>query len=338
MNEKLQFSWGHIFAFLALIVVAYVSFVGFTYLTNGNFENAAIGMSVTLILYAIFFIGAQQLKASGRNMSRKIILERIFIFGSPIIFIGGMISMSHFWTVTSRNDEIVAVFTKSIEEAKQLFSDYESYSNQRIDAYEKTLNRIIINQTTDKKSFNNAGFNENREVDIQKKNMVETLQLKLLSQNYDDLKTVAVEWIDHANQGASTLNVFLLGNTQEIKSALNDWETQLKEFSAKELSNEAILAEVPQFNSDGAKSAIGGIESLTNLFTTQRFPTFAAIIFGIVIYLMLLFPYLLQDRHTKSVYRLIGNEQSQQTQKRSKHKQKESDELEYEEDTDYPIF
>ena len=65
MNEKLQFSWGHIIAFLALIAVSYISFVGFTYLTNGNFTFALIGMGITDIVYILFFIGAQQMKASG---------------------------------------------------------------------------------------------------------------------------------------------------------------------------------------------------------------------------------------------------------------------------------
>lgn len=351
MNEKLQFSWGHIIAFLALIAVGYISFVGFTYLTNGNFAYAAIGMSVTLILYIIFFIGAQQMKASGQKMSRKIIWERIFIFGSPIIFIGGMISMSHFWTVKSQNDQIVGVFTESINGAKQLFSDYETYSNQRIDAYERNLNTIIANKSTDQESYRKAGFEDDK-ANIQKKNMVETLRLQLLSQNYDSLKVVAVKWIDEASKGASTWNVFLLGNTREIKSALNDWDNQLKEFSDKGLSNEAILTEVPKFSSNGAQTAITGIESLTASFTTQKFPTLAAIIFGIVIYLMLLFPYFLQDRHTKSVYRLIGDEHSQQakhhrsktpkrhTQERDEDNESEDDtvELHLEEDDDYPSF
>ena len=110
MNETLKFSWGHIIAFLALIAVSYISFVGFTYLTNGNFSYALIGMFLTDMIYLGVFIGAQLLKASGRKMRRKIIWERILVFGSPIIFIAGMISMSHFWTVKSREETIVENF------------------------------------------------------------------------------------------------------------------------------------------------------------------------------------------------------------------------------------
>lgn len=301
MNEKLQFSWGHIIAFLALIAVSYISFVGFTYLTNGNFTFALVGMGITDIVFILFFIGAQQMKASGVKMKLKIIWERIFIFGSPIVFIAGMISMSHFWTVKSQNDEIVSTFTTSINEARQLFSDYENYSNARIENYEKGLNRIIANKESDKRTFIEAGFEDNK-ANIQKDNMVETLRLQLLSQNYDSLQNVAIKWIDKAGHGASTWNVFLLGNTREIKEALGNWENQLKSFSAKEMSNESITGTVDHFQSNGAKNAIAGIDSLTNSFTTKKTPKPAAFIFGIVIYFMLLFPYFLQERHTKSSY------------------------------------
>lgn len=311
MNEKLQFSWGHIIAFLALIAVSYISFVGITYLTNGDFTFALIGMGITDIVYILFFIGAQQMKASGVKMRRKIIWERIFIFGSPVIFIAGMISMSHFWTVKSRNDEIVKQFITSINNSKQLFDDYEYYSDLRIQNYDKMLALFIADPVNYQTKFKAAGLNSSYP-EIQRKNMVETLKLELRSENYDSLKNSAIKWIDNASNGANTWNVFLMGNTKEIKSALSKWENQLKSFSYKEMSNESLLGDVPRFSSNGVQNAINGIDSLTASFTTQRFPTLAAIIFGLMIYLMLLFPYILQDRHTKSIYRLIGKEGGRQ--------------------------
>lgn len=319
MNEKLQFSWGHIIAFLALIAVSYVSFVGFTYLTNGNFTFALIGMGITDIVYILFFIGAQQTKASGVKMKRKIIWERIFIFGSPVIFIAGMISMSHFWTVRSQNDKIVETFKNSIKSSRQLFSDYEEYSNQRINSYQNILTQIIVNKSSNPQAFKKAGFDEFKAT-VQRDNMVETLRLQLLSQNYDSLKTVANKWINDATQGASTWNVFLLGNTREIKDALGNWENQLKSFSAKEMSNESMIRDIDHFQSNGVKNAISGIDSLTSAFTTQKFPTSAAIVFGLIIYVILLFPYFIQERHSKSPYtNLISKKKRVNTVKLEMH-------------------
>ena len=320
MNKTLKFSWGHIIAFLALIAVSYISFVGFTYLKNGNFTIALIEMGITDLFYIFVFIGAQQLKASGVKMKRKIIWERILLFVSPLIFIVGMISMSHFWTVRSRDQLIVEQFSNSIESAKQLFDDYEDYSNKRIEKYESTLNNIIGSQYSKPDLFKNAGFQRGK-TDVQKANMVETLRLQLLSTNYYNLKNKAIKWIDEANQGASTWNVFLLGNTREIKSSIAEWENQLKSFSAKEMTNESLTAqyftkdqyqrgdifdEEEKFISIGAKKAIDGIDGLTSAFTKPELPNVYAIVFGIILYFMLLFPYLIQERHSKSSYKTIG--------------------------------
>lgn len=304
MNEKLKFSWSHIIAFLALIAVSYISFMGFTYLTNGDFIFALIGMGVIDILYILVFIGAQQMKASGVKMRKKIMLERILIFSSPIVFIAGMIFMSHFWTVKSQNDQIVETFKNAINCSRQLFTDYETYSNQRIDSYQNNLTLIIENKKADPQTYKDAGFDKAKD-SIQRDNMVETLRLQLLSQNFTALKDAANKWIDDASEGANTWNVFLLGNTREIVDALRNWEDQLKAFSEKEMSNEALIQEVKHFQSDGSQSAIAGIDSMAESFTTQKSPTLTSVIFGIVIYLMLLFPYFLQDRHTKSLYKNI---------------------------------
>ena len=57
---------------------------------------------------------------------------------------------------------------------------------------------------------------------------------------------------------------------------------------------------------------------------------------------MLLFPYLLQDRHTKSVYRLIGDEKTNSNKnsikKNVNDNEEDQTELQLEEDSDYPTF
>lgn len=331
MNEHLGFVWGRVIAILALIAVAYTSFVGFTYMTNGDFIAAGIGTGIILLVYVVFFFGAQEMKATEKKFRRRIVWERVLIIGSPVVFLIGMIPVSHFWTVRAQNDEIVKQFNSSINGAKQLFTDYETYADNRMAAYEENLNH--------------AGSADGME-QYQKENRLTTLRLQLLSDNYSSLKKEATGWIDEANQGASTLNVFLLGNTREIKKAINDWYAQLRNFSDKRLSNEGIAGEVSSFSSQGAKIAISGIDGLTDAFTTPKSPNLAAYIFAIITYLMLLFPYFLQERHSKSIYRLIGTEKS----KRHRHVSEEQPEnfeieskpnvytLKQEKENDYPIF
>lgn len=324
MNEKLKFSWGHIIAFIAVIITSYIAFMGFTYLSDGNFTLAIILMAVTDILFILFFIGAQQMKASGENIRKKIVWERIFFFGAPVVFIAGMIAMSHFWTVHSREDEVVEGFTNAINGSKQMFNDYLEYSQNRIDKYDNTLADVIHNRFASPETYSAAGFkdiNNEKLADLQRENMVEVLKLQLLSPNFTALQDTAMAWIDDANQGASSWNVFLLGNTREIKAALLNWEEQLRAFTDYKLTNEEIIESVEPFTSDAARKAVDGINSLKDVFTSQAFPTWQAILFALVLYLMLIFPYLIQERHSKSWYRLIGNENSKSPQKhKNKHR------------------
>ena len=82
-NEKLRFSWGHIIAAVALVAVAYCTFVGMVYLLKGQFLlSGVITGVITLLIAALFFI-PQQLKATDHRFEKRIKWERAFIFFSP---------------------------------------------------------------------------------------------------------------------------------------------------------------------------------------------------------------------------------------------------------------
>ena len=305
LNQRLRFSWGHIFAFIAIILVGYTSFVGFTYLTRGNFIFGAIGMGVTVLVFIFVFITAQQLKASDYKISRKIKWERFLILISPLVFAAGMIAMSHFWTVQSQNDIVVSNFNNALNHGKGIFADYEKYADNRISKYDAELTQIIEARESNPELYLQAGFSPEIER-LQKENMVEVLRLQLYNSNYDSLKNLAVTWIDKANNGASAYNVFLLGNTREISQALTNWQKKLQGFTTKKLSNEELVNPVEEFKSNSGTAAAKEIDALGQSFTVQKFPTVYAIIFGVFIYFMMIFPYLIQERHSKSMYSLFG--------------------------------
>lgn len=310
MDEQLKFSWGHIIAFLALIFISYITFVGVVYQTDGDFTKAAITMVVVDVVLAVIFIGSQMAKATAHKFSKRIWLERIGICASPFIFIVCMLPYFHFWTVHSHNEEIIDNFTNAIKASNQMFTDYDDYANKRIGKYQSMLERVISNRSIHPEQFIACGFSAGKE-QIQKENMLKTLHLQLLSNNYDSLRTSANKWIESSSEGASTWNVFLLGNTKEIKSAIKDWNHQLCKFSEKKLSNEEFLDNQVKAFSESSQSlekVEKGLDDLTSLFTQKSFPNMVAIITAVLLYLAMLFPYILQDRHTKSTYRFFGME------------------------------
>lgn len=303
INETLKFSWGHIIAFVAIIIISYVSFMGLSYLTDGNFLLAGIGVIVVDMLLIVFFIGAQILKGTDEKFKRRIIFERILLFSAPFVFCAVMIPYSHFWTVFDRREKIESTFSSSLNSTKEMFGAYKSYAETRIKNYDAKLSK-------DKKLNT-----------VSRKNKIQALRVQLLSDNFKNLKEQSCQWIDQA-AGATVWNVFMLGNIHEIQEALRDWNSKLTSMSNKVLSDEPSGTNAFTSDDPSVAEARKNLSSLNELYTKRKAPTWIAILTGVFLMLMLLFPYVIQQRNTKSIYRLIGSEQDEFKQKERKTKKR----------------
>lgn len=316
MNEQLKFSWGHIISFLALIFISFVTFDGVVYFTDGDFKSAGIVMAVVDALLLLFFIGAQCLKATERRFASRIWFERFFVCLSPFAFAVLMLPFFHFWTVNGRSAEIVDEFTSAISASKGMFFEYEGYCAERLNNYDASLSAII--ESGNAKAISAVGFS-NDDKQVQKNFMLKTLRLQLLSANYTNLRDASVQWIEENDKGVSTFNVFLLGNISQIESAIKGWEMQLDSFSSKILSNEdnanALVGgpqtvKFSQFQSShNLDNVFTKLNRLTASFTTSDTPGLFAVMLAVLLYFALLLPYFLQNRHSKSRFRLFGSSQ-----------------------------
>lgn len=298
INETLKFSWGHIIAFIALIFISYLSFMGITYLTDGNFLYAGIGVLVIDVLIILFFIIPQILKGADEKFRRKIIFERILFFTAPIVFLIVMRPYAHFWSVFENKEKIEITFSESVKTVKGMFEAYEEYANSRIKGYDSKLSRKKTNALT-------------------RKNKVEALRLQLVDKNYIALKSSAFEWIDNAS-GATVWNVFMIGNIKKIEVALDQWNSTLVEFSTKKMIDEDSRISAFSSTDESVRLAKENLSGLRNMYTLKSKPNIMSFSIGLVLYILLLCPYIIQGRNTKSTYRLIGSERSPYMPKRSK--------------------
>lgn len=306
INETLKFSWGHIIAFVALIIISYLSFMGITYLTNGNFLYAGIGVLIIDVLIILFFIIPQILKGTDEKFRRKIIFERILFFSAPIVFLIAMWPYAHFWNVFENKDKIETTFSESIKTTKGMFESYEEYANSRIKAYDLKLAHSKINALT-------------------RKNKVDALKLQLIDKNYTSLKNSAFEWIDNAS-GATVWNAFMIGNIQKIENALDKWNSILVEFSSKKMIDEESETMAFSSNDESVKLAKEKLSSLRNIYTLSQRSNVTSILIGIVLYILLLFPYIIQSRNTKSTYRIFGSEKEVYTSSKVRKAHKNTNE------------
>lgn len=293
-NRTLRFSWGHIIAFLALIFITYIVYIGCVYLSGGSFLFSAIIAGVVVLSLFFTFIGAQLYKGVSKRFDRSLRRERFLVCLSIVAFIGAMIPYNHFWTIFDKRAEVEKQFSVAISSAQGIFSDYRTYSEKRIQTYEATLDSILHVSGSDARDLSSQAM---------KSTYLETLRLQLLSENTDSLEHVALSWIDKADSGASVWNCFLIGNVGQISEAIEGWCETLNEFSKPVLSNERRPGGV--IYSYGAKppafrSAMSGISSVKSIFTERRGLSFNTLWTGVFLYFMLLLPYLLQRRNEKA--------------------------------------
>lgn len=335
-NQTLKFSWGHIIAFVAVIFISYVMYMGDFYQNGGDFASASIKVGIIDLVLLATFIGAQIFKGTDEKFERSIIFERVLICLCPIVFVFAMFSYNHFWSVFEQRHEIESQFNSSIEGAKQMFVSYDKYAEGRIKTYESNLDNILIARTNgDASLYGKAGFTGIND-HLKKENYVHTLDLQLRSQNTDSLKLVANKWIEEANQGASVWNAFLVGNVKQISDAIRSWHKTLQDYSEAKLSNESIRGNVVSSFDENGKSieeATKGIDSLRNIYTKPTGVKLTTVWTGIIIFLMLLFPYILQKRNTRAegLYFLIPSMKpksyaSKASSNRRNHIPKKSDE------------
>lgn len=291
MNNRLIFSWGHIVAIISWIIMGYIIFMGMVYYTKGNFSQSVIVTGVLLIFLLFTFLLIQQLKATDGNFSKNIKYERFLLILSILFFVVSMIPFSHFWNIHDKKEQISDAITEAIFSSKQMFDNYDKYANERVNNYEQ----YISNTEKD---------------EIKKQVMVETLKTQMLSSNNEALKTSATKWIDNASQNASVWNIFLTGNIDNIKSIVGVWHDELDKLGSR-LSNE------PESASFSEKYPItllyNKYDKVSESFSNISFmPNINATVLGILLYIMLIFPYIIQDRHTKSTYRIIGKDRKKQ--------------------------
>lgn len=300
-NQKLRFTFGHIVAFLSLIFVSYVSFMGITYWTDGNFLLSGIATAAILLLLLLLLLTAQHLKGASRRFRRSLRGERLSLLLLVLAMMGTFVPYAHFWTVLAQKQRIEQLFTDAIGSSRRLFSDYTAYADARIASHNQFLDEVRTWQEMSPKRFARCGFVAGRD-SMQQINMERALQLQLLSSDFTRLNTSATRWLADASQGISTWNVFMLGNMREVQQAIGSWHATLENISRVRLTTERVAATAKPFDSNhhGLKERMAMLDLIRAIYTTYKFPRPVAFLTALFCFLCMFFPYYLQERNTKS--------------------------------------
>lgn len=298
-NKTLKFSFGHVFALLALILISYISFMGTVYSTGGDFQTGGIVAGVVFTMLCILTYRIQLLKASEKKFARRIVWERItvgaFILACAISFI----PFSHFWTVFARGAKMEQIFGEAIESSKKIFTDYEAYTDSRYERYEEYLEGAA--KSPDSADYRYIKFKPGMEEE-QIEHLLLSMELKHRSENYNKLRDEAESWIDRANKDVTTYNIFLLGNIEQIKEAISGWHQQLQQLTEAPLAKEEKLAP-KSFDpkKESINASINALDKTRQSFAERAaFPNLYAWGAGLLLFALLSLPYHIQARHTKA--------------------------------------
>lgn len=308
MHEKLKFSWSHIIAYIALIGIAYVSYVGLFYNLDSGFVKPGIYTGFIIITLWFWFIGMQKIKGVSNvplikyfRFDKSIWVERILFFTAPIVLVICLIPFNHAMNVVGNADNIEKTYKVTISLSEKFFKDYEKYCDQRIQNYTIKLK----NDSTTK--VNESTINSE----------VEILRRQLLGDNYSMLKNEVLGnddtsgWIDKVNKETNVWNVFMIGNIKVIEGAISGWSSDLENLSKVVLSTEGSDSkEIKPFDSDKEilNNINDGFVELRNIYSQDELYkglNFRTILYGILLYLMLMFPYIVEERHPLNSYRLM---------------------------------
>jgi len=287
MNEKLQFSWGHIFAFLAMIMISYLTYTGAAYLYDTNLTVSALWAIGTFFVLFVVFVGTQQLKATEQNFSRNILLERIGVVLSVVVFLL-MISISpfkHFWTVYGNRSEITSEFAFAIDSSKSIFENYDAYVDARV-------NQVLASKNEDKETM----------AELLKMQLRPTVIEENGTFDYETKEQEILAWIDAAKE-SSVWNVFMLGNLTEIQEGVESWKTTLESWTEKSFYDGDMAPYHSEFD------IVTSFNTLKQKYTETKIFQWRAVLWALVGYFFLALPWLLQRRPVKNPYGLLGKKE-----------------------------
>lgn len=299
MNQS-KFTLADVLTLLTALVFGFVCFLGANFYTLGNItQSIVLAVIITVLLWATAF-GAKLLKRTKRNFKTSFVWEMILlgVFTGLLAFFAYW-PFPHYFNVSANKAEIKSNLMRSITLAENMFSEYETYAENRENLYKNKLKSVVDAKNINPGEFNKYGFKANNGVSIEKQidNKMFTVHTVLFPSNYSDtvanngIKEVAAEWLAHAK---STINSWNPIGTINI---VNDVE----KYSTKWLNELIALSKQHQQGEQAKDFAYDlSFDDTKNYFTTPGNPTGLSIALSAGAWLLMLLSWLVTKRDSRS--------------------------------------
>lgn len=307
MNQS-KFSLADVLSVSSALLFGFVCFLGLNFLNIGT--EKVLGMDRTtgcviiafLCASSLFFsaYGAKLLKRTNGNFKISFVLEVIFLILFVLLalfFTTKSSPFTHYFTVSAQKSGINRKLQKSIEQSENMFSKYETYTNNRINLYKSKLKSVVAAKKINPKEYLDYGFQNNSVADTsQIATKMFTIRADLFPSHYSDtisgkgIKEVANDWIQDAKNATSSWKpIGIVGIVQDIEKNSNEWLDTLVTFSKKrELGEQA----------DNFAYSLS-FDNVKTYFTKLDSPSPLAIGLALLVYMLMLLSWFVTKRSTR---------------------------------------
>ena len=289
MNQS-KFSLADLLTALGAIGFGFLCFLSLNFLTLGDTQLSVIVATIIGFVLGGLAFGIKLLKQTSRNFKTNIIWEWVLLLLFLIIAYFAVFPFSHYFAVSAQQEEIKLNISSNITQAEGIFTDYQSYANNRINNYENSLKSIVTGKEVNPSEYRNYGFVDGTDDQTQIENKVFTLRAQLYPSNYKEMKLVDSTWLADAKEKIknwSPTGIVKVINT--VKTEITSWKNQLKEYSTFRAQGETVNDfDYPLTFKDA-----------TNDFTERINPTVLSIAYSLGLYVLMLLSYFITKRHTR---------------------------------------
>lgn len=307
--NKTKFSLADVLSVLAALAFGFVCFMGANFLNIDNDKVWGMPHTTGCIIMALFcsillFVtafGAKLLKRTSSNFKTSFIVEIVLLmlFVLFAMFFAMKTSpFTHYFTVSSQKSEIKSKLQKSITQAEEMFSQYESYAYNRENLYKHKLQSIANAKNLNPNEYAEYGFDSTSNISdtLQIANKLFTVHADLFPTNYSDtiahngIKEVASNWLQEAKK---TTNIWkpigIVGVVNDIEKNSNEWLNTLVKISKVREKGEQASDFEYTLSFDDVKTH----------FTKLNRPTNIALVLAVLAYVLMLLSWFVTKRSTR---------------------------------------
>jgi|GEM_PF-1465445 len=274
------------------VVYSFVCYLSFNFLLLGDTISSVISSAIIALLFSITITVAIFLKKTSRPSRIRIISEGLLLVFFVILAYNTLPIFSHSIVVYENKSEIQQNLLSNITQAESMFSDYENYSNNRLNIYKSTLESIVgaYEKGVNIKEYKDYGFVNGVDDTTQIENKIFELKTQLYPSNYSEMERADSTWLADSKSKIKNWNpIEIVKIMNKAKVEISSWREKLKAFSKFRATSENTKDFDYVLNFDNASYKI----------TKKRSPTMVTVIISIVIYILILLPYIAIHRHSK---------------------------------------